>query len=177
MLSTFFFIIYGCLLSAATGIRAFLPLVVISYAHINGLFGFSTALEDDLFHFPVTLIVLGCLAILEMVLDAFPFISLLNKFFLVPAKSVAGTGVAYETIHYMFPNIDFLAALFLAVVTGGFFSVLSNLGVSALRAIGEAGSIGMASPVMSFLEDALAFLLSISGIFLVGKALALVVSG
>lgn len=163
-------LIAGVALAAAAGLRAFLPLLVLSAAARLGLVHLHEGvafLESD-----VALIALVVGAIVEILGDKIPLVD--------HALDVAGTVVR--------PGVGFLAgmavladlpgpvtvilSLFLAMMTLG-----THLGHAKTRVGSTALTAGVGNPILSFLEDMIALALSVLAVVAPLLALAMLIFG
>lgn len=147
----------GIALAAATGFRAFLPLLVVSIASRFGLVELNPGL--DFLSTDIALVALILAAILEVTSDKIPvldhFLDIANTFIRPAAGIVAGMA--------MFSQLPEPLTIGMALVMG-----VISLGTQVGRAQARIGSTattgGIANPVLSMGEDAISGTLSVLAI-------------
>lgn len=163
----------GVSLSAATGIRAFLPLAMIGYAHTYKLFDFhlpgilGERLEQP-FYVPMLIFV----ALVEIILYLIPGIDLAASGFGFFTATLSGIVVMFMSLYLVNPQMnEILVALLilLSIILGGGIAFGVNFVTTVIRTLLTGASIGLLNPILSLLETVVAFALSGLGIFLIGK--------
>lgn len=156
-------IITGICLSACTGFRAFLPPFIVGLLHrfipqAVMLFPGLSFLGQT----PV-LITLGIAVLVEFLGDKIPWIDHILDVLELPIKSLVGFILTYLIV----PGGDYSwIFLLFALVIGGGTTLTVHTGKSGLRMASSVSTGGAANPVLSLLEDALAFLGTLFAIFL-----------
>lgn len=139
----------GVSLAACAGLRAFMPLFVVGMLARMG----RLPLGQD-FQFLSTdaaLIVFGIATVVEMVGDKFPAVDhgldALGTF----VKPVAATAVFASVMTELSP----LQATLLGLMAAGGTATVMHVKKSSVRLVSSAGTLGMANPLLSTLEDLL----------------------
>ncbi|MEF3274660.1 MAG: DUF4126 domain-containing protein [Chloroflexus sp.] len=153
-------------LATATGLNAYLPLLTVSLLSRLGLIQLSEPF--DLLAHPITMIVLAVLAIIDFIGDKVPAVDSVLHIIGLVISPIAGAIVALATAQDMVvihPAIVAIAAIVAAAGTQG--------ARASIRPAVTAATGGTANSFLSFLEDALSFVLSLLAIFLPILALIL----
>ncbi len=154
-------------LATATGLNAYLPLLTVSVLSRLGLIQLSEPF--DLLSHPITMVVLAILALIDFIGDKVPAVDSVLHIIGLVISPIAGAIVALATatdavsIH---PAVVAVAAI---IVATGTQSARTSIRPAVTAATG-----GTANPFVSFLEDALSFVLSLLAIFL--PILALIIA-
>ena len=159
----------GIGLAAATGLRVFLPLLVMSVAAWSG----HLTLGAD-FHWLATLpavLMLAVAAVVEVAAYYVPGLDNLLDALATPAALIAGTIAAAAVLTDLPPLIKWTAA----VIAGGGAAGLTQGVTALLRAKSTLGTGGLANPVIATGELTGAFGLSLLAIFAPIAALVVVV--
>ncbi len=154
-------------LATATGLNAYLPLLTVSVLSRLGLIQLSEPF--DLLSHPITMVVLAILALIDFIGDKVPAVDSVLHIIGLVISPIAGAIVALATatdavsIH---PAVVAVAAI---IAAAGTQSARTSIRPAVTAATG-----GTANPFVSFLEDALSFMLSLLAIFL--PILALIIA-
>ncbi|WP_298819682.1 DUF4126 domain-containing protein [Chloroflexus sp.] len=154
-------------LATATGLNAYLPLLTVSVLSRLGLIQLGEPF--DLLAHPITMIVLAILAIIDFIGDKVPAVDSVLHIIGLVISPIAGAIVALAaaqdiiTIH---PAIVAVAAIIAAAGTQG--------ARASIRPAVTAATGGTANTFLSFLEDAISFVLSLLAIFV--PILALIIA-
>jgi len=146
-------------LATATGLNAYLPLLTVSVLSRLGLIQLSEPF--DLLSHPITMVVLAILALIDFIGDKVPAVDSVLHIIGLVISPIAGAIVALATatdavsIH---PAVVAVAAIIAATGT--------QSARTSIRPAVTAATGGTANPFVSFLEDALSFVLSLLAIFL-----------
>jgi hypothetical protein len=146
-------------LATATGLNAYLPLLTVSVLSRLGLIQLSEPF--DLLSHPITMVVLAILALIDFIGDKVPAVDSVLHIIGLVISPIAGAIVALATatdavsIH---PAVVAVAAI---IAAAGTQSARTSIRPAVTAATG-----GTANPFVSFLEDALSFVLSLLAIFL-----------
>jgi hypothetical protein len=136
----------GVGLAAATGLRVFLPLLVVSVAAYSG----HLPLADSFAWLatPAALILLGVAAIVEILAYYIPGVDNLLDALATPAALVAGTVVAAAVITDLPPTVKWATAV---IAGGGIAGVVQSV-TALLRAKSTVFTAGMGNPVLATSE-------------------------
>jgi hypothetical protein len=146
-------------LATATGLNAYLPLLTVSVLSRLGLIQLSEPF--DLLSHPITMVVLAILALIDFIGDKVPAVDSVLHIIGLVISPIAGAIVVLATatdavsIH---PAVVAVAAIIAATGT--------QSARTSIRPAVTAATGGTANPFVSFLEDALSFVLSLLAIFL-----------
>lgn len=137
----------GISLAACAGLRAFLPLLVISILHRLGKIQVDPSFEW--IGSNPALIVFGIATLVEMFGDKFPVIDhALDSIGLI-VKPIAGTIIFAAVIVKMDPVL----AVVLGIIAGGSISEIIHIKKATIRGGSSALTAGVANPFLSFIED------------------------
>lgn len=160
-------VIAGVLLSAATGLRIFLPLCALSWAGFFGLgeiiesLNWIATLPDWISTLPAALTFTAAVCF-EVLADKIPVVDHALDLVGLVAKPLAAAVI----MSAMLFELDPLYALVLAVAAGS----TTALGVHAAKAQGRvaanASTLGIAAPFLSTAEDIFTFTLVLIALFL-----------
>jgi hypothetical protein len=164
-----FHVIQGVALAACSGLRAFLPLLVVGAAARLEWIRLGEAFEW-LSSTPA-LIVFGLAVVLEVAADKIPLLDHALDAVQFAIKPVAGTIIAASVMVELTP----LQATVLAIVTGGTVADVVHLAKSKLRVASTALTAGAGNPVVSTAEDGGSLLGTLIAIFLPIVVIALLV--
>lgn len=146
-------------LATATGLNAYLPLLTVSVLSRLGLIQLGEPF--DLLSHPLTMIVLVILAIVDFIGDKVPAVDSVLHIIGLVISPIAGAIVALAT------SSD-VVSIHPAVVAGA--AIIAAAGTqsarTSIRPAVTAATGGTANSFVSFLEDALSFVLSLLSIFL-----------
>jgi hypothetical protein len=147
-------------LSSSAGLNAYIPLLVTGlvarYTDLLTLEGPFGTLEH-----PVVLVTLGVLLVLEMVVDKIPAVDSINDVIHTVVRPAAGAilfAANAGAIGFMDPTLAVVLGL---VAAGGVHATKT-----AARPAITASTMGIGNPVVSFVEDVIAFFTSLLAIFL-----------
>jgi len=135
-------------LAAATGLNAYLPLVIVGllarYTDLVALKAPWSALTD-----PVVLVVLGVLLLIEMTVDKIPAVDTVNDVIQTVFRPAAGA-VLFAASSNVVSNVSPVLAMVCGLLIAG--------GVHTAKTVARptvtAGTVGMGNPVVSLAEDA-----------------------
>ncbi len=150
----------GIGLAACTGLRAFLPLLIVGIAGRAGVVPLS-----DTFAWMESwpaLIVFSVAVVCEILADKFPLVDHALDVVETFAKPVAGTILTAGVVTELSP----LMTAVIALVFGGGIAGGVHLAKSKVRLLSTATTAGLGNPVLSTAEDAVSFVGSVGAIFL-----------
>lgn len=151
----------GVGLASVAGIRAFLPLfLAFAFVLLNffELFGFPPGLVGGLeARLAVVVGILAALAVLEIVLDKIKSLERGFNFAMVPARTISGALLCGAVA----PGASFVPFLVLGGVVAGAVAVLKVL----LRPPARVTSSGVSASFLSLIEDAVALVGGLVGLF------------
>ena len=159
----------GLGLSAAAGLRLFVPLLVMSAASLSGHLELSSSF--DWIGTREALIGFAVAAALEIAAYLIPFLDNALDVIAAPAAGVAGTVLMASSIVEMSPLLKWT----LAIVAGGGVAGTVQLFTSATRLVSTATTAGLANPAVSVAETGSSAGLSVVAIAAPVLALVLVV--
>ena len=136
----------GLGLSAAAGLRLFVPLLVMSAAALSGHLELSSSF--DWIGTREALIGFAVAAALEIAAYLIPFLDNALDVIAAPAAGVAGTVLMASSIVEMSPLLKWT----LAIVAGGGVAGTVQLFTSATRLVSTATTAGLANPAVSVAE-------------------------
>ncbi|MGQ9614572.1 MAG: DUF4126 domain-containing protein [Chloroflexus sp.] len=146
-------------LATATGLNAYLPLLTVSVLSRLGLIQLGEPF--DLLSHPITMIVLVILAIVDFIGDKVPAVDSVLHIIGLVISPIAGAIVALAA------SSD-IVSIHPAIVAGA--AIIAAAGTqsarTSIRPAVTAATGGTANSFVSFLEDALSFVLSLLSIFL-----------
>lgn len=148
----------GIGLSATSGFRIFLPLLIMSIASLTGYLELSQAFEW-IGTYPA-LTVFAVAAVLEVLSYLFPYIDNLLSTISIPFAAVAGTIITASVIIDMPPLLTWT----LAIVAGGGASLTTKTTSTLLHTGSTATSGGMANPVVSTIETVISVVMAVISI-------------
>lgn len=154
-------------LATATGLNAYLPLLTVSVLSRLGLIQLSEPF--DLLAHPITMVVLAVLAIIDFIGDKVPAVDSVLHIIGLVISPIAGAIVALaaaQDVVAIHPAVVAVAAI---IAAAGTQSARASIRPAVTAATG-----GTANSFLSFLEDALSFVLSLLAIFL--PILALIIA-
>ena len=158
----------GIGLAASSGFRVFLPLFALSVSAYFGMWPLNESWQW--LGSPLALMTLGVAAMTESLGYLVPFIDNLLDSLAVPLAGLAGTVVMASTVADLNPAITWA----LAIIAGG-GAAAAIKGVNATtRVASTATTGGLANPVFSLLETAIAIIMSLLSLFLPLLALGVV---
>lgn len=144
----------GLGLASATGLRTFLPLLMLAFAARFELFGVRLIDQMDWLVSWPAIAALGIAAVAEFAGDKVPAIDhALNAVGYV-TRPVAGAVAAGS----VFWAVDPAAAAIAGIIVGAPAALAFNAAQTGVRVGSTATTAGLGNPVVSFIEDVLAFL-------------------
>jgi Domain of unknown function (DUF4126) len=147
-------------LSAATGFRVFVPLLILSAAAVFGHVDLPS--KFDWIENPQALTLFGTASILEVIGYSIPWFDHILDLFATPMAVIAGTIVAASSAPEMNPLVQWT----LALVAGGGAAGLTKSLMNLLRGGSTATTGGIANPIFALLELAISICLSLLAITL-----------
>jgi uncharacterized membrane protein len=161
----------GLLLSAATGLRAFLPLCLVSWSVRLGWFEPHAALVW--IGSTPALVAFTAAVVIEILADKFPAVDS----FVDSVQTVIKPVIAIAVMAVPLVELDPLYAAVVGLLAGAPIATAVHLVKAHGRLLANLLSFGLAAPILSFLEDALTILIVILAIVLplLGLLLALIV--
>jgi uncharacterized membrane protein len=169
----------GVCLAACCGLRAFLPLFVLGSATRLGLgemlIGAPLPLNEAYTWLGSTpaLVVFGAAVVVEVLADKVPAVDHLLDLVQTGVRPLAGAvALAAST-----DALDPLYASVLGLVLGGTVAGGVHVGKAKIRLLSTLGTGGIASPVLSFVEDALALVGSVLALLATVVAVVLILAG
>jgi len=166
-------------LSGLTGVRAFMPLFIVSVGRKVMGHDFFLCLSDDgeLLDSPAFLIILGILTVLELVADLIPVVSEIEDVVMDFVKPVVGVFIATAPSYAPQDGGQPLGLdLTMAVPCGCIsFAVALTKQLSTLTL--DAASVGIASPLRSILEDILVLAFTFGMIFFITYISVIAIGG
>jgi uncharacterized membrane protein len=150
----------GISLSATSGFRVFVPLLVVSIAALAGWIELTPTFAW-LGSYPA-LATLAVAALLELVAYLFPYVDNLLSTIAVPVSLVAGTLITAAVL------VDFppFLAWALAIIAGGGAALGGSTLSNAVHAGSTVTTAGAANPVISFFESLFSLLMSFLAVLL-----------
>ena len=165
----------GLGLSSAAGLNAYIPLLLVGsiarYTELIPLGAAWTWLEH-----PITLSILAVLMVVEFAADKFPALDSVNDLVQTLVRPTSGGitfGAGASTVQWS--EITGQASGVVAdaggpawgpVIAGALIALVFHLVKALARPVLNAMSLGLAAPVVSFAEDVVSFLTSLSAILL-----------
>lgn len=153
-------IFIGLGLSAACGLRIFIPFLIINLASSSGYISLSP--DFAWLSTKVALITFSVATIIEIGSYYIPWIDNLLDTIAVPASVVAGTIITASFITDMNPFLSWT----LALISGGAVSGVINTGTSVLRLGSSTLSAGLTNHLLSTFENILSVIVALMSIFL-----------
>ena len=167
-------ILLGLGLSASTGLNTFLPLLLLSAAARFHVAGIELGQKFEWLTSDAAIITLIVACVIELVADKVPavdhFLDSAGTFIRPVAGALASASVL--------TGVDPMVAAIIGIIVGAPTSLGLHTLKAGTRVASSATTFGCANPVLSLIEDVLAFCLSVLAIFLpivVPVALALLV--
>ena len=155
-------LLLGLGLSASTGLNTFLPLLLLSAAARFNVAGIELGSKFDWLTSDAAMITLIIACIVELVADKIPavdhFLDSAGTFVRPVAGAVASASVL--------TGIDPMVAAILGIIVGAPTSLGMHTLKAGTRVASTATTFGCANPVISIIEDVIAFMLSVIAIFL-----------
>jgi len=164
----------GIGLAASAGLRAFLPLLVISIAGKVGWVPLADRFEW-LATWPAV-IVFGVAVVMELLADKIPLIDNLLDTLQVCIKPVVGALLAVAVLTELEP----LPATVLGIMAGASSAGIVHIVKAKARLLSSALTAGIGNPILSLIEDAVALIGSVLSVivpFLIVVVVALAIIG
>ena len=143
----------GLGLAASTGLRTFLPLLMLALAARFGWFGIELNEQMRWLHADAAIAALGVAAALEFAADKVPVLD----------NALSGLGLVVRPLAAalaagsLFVGVDPLLAAVAGIIVGAPTALAFNAAQGGLRLASTAATGGLANPVVSLFEDVLAF--------------------
>ena len=147
-------VLLGLGLAAASGLKTFLPLLMLAVAARFHLFGVSLNEHVGWLGSPGALAALGVAAAAEFIADKVPIVDHALSLFGTVARPAAGALATYAVLGKADPSVAAIAALILRAPTALAFHTAQ----SGARLASTASTAGLGNPVVSLVEDGLAVL-------------------
>jgi len=144
----------GLGLAAATGLRTFLPLFMLSVAARFDLFGIGLHENVAWLASDAALAALGVATVVELAADKIPIVDHALSVVGTVMRPAAGALAAYAVFSKADPAVAAIAALIVAAPT----ALAVHTAQSGTRLASTATTAGLGNPVVSVVEDVLAFL-------------------
>ena len=144
----------GLGLAASTGLRTFLPLLMLALAARFGWFGVELNEQMQWLHSDAAVAALGVAAAVEFTADKIPVVD----------NALSGIGLVVRPLAAalaagsLFVGVDPLLAAVAGIIVGAPTALAFNAAQGGLRLASTATTGGLGNPVISLFEDALAFL-------------------
>lgn len=151
-------LLLGISLSAASGFRVFVPLLVMSGASVLGHFNLPS--NFDWIETDQAFIVFAVASLIEIVGYYIPYLDHILDIVATPAAIVAGTLITAAVT----PDMNPLLQWTLAIVAGGGTAGLTKGAANIIRAISLAVSAGLTNPIVATIELALAITIAVLAI-------------
>jgi hypothetical protein len=159
----------GLGLSAATGLRTFLPLLMLAVVARFGLFGVSLNAHFAWLGSNAALIALAVATVVELCADKIPIVDHALSAFGTISRPLAGALAAGAVLSHADPAVAVLAGLIIGAPTA--FAV--HTAQTSTRLVSTATTAGLANPLVSLVEDLMAALTA--GLAIVAPILAPIV--
>ena len=155
-------LLLGLGLSASTGLNTFLPLLLLSAAARFHVAGIELGSKFDWLTSDAAMITLIIACVVELVADKIPavdhFLDTAGTFVRPVAGAVASASVL--------TGMDPMVAAILGIIVGAPTSLGMHTLKAGTRVASSATTFGCANPILSIIEDVIAFMLSVLSIFL-----------
>ena len=144
----------GLGLAASTGLRTFLPLLMLALAARFGWFGVELNEQMQWLHSDAAVAALGVAAAVEFTADKIPVVD----------NALSGIGLVVRPLAAalaagsLFVGVDPLLAAVAGIIVGAPTALAFNAAQGGLRLASTATTGGLGNPVVSLFEDVLAFL-------------------
>jgi hypothetical protein len=161
----------GIGLSAASGFRVFVPLLVMSAASVLGHFDLPT--NFDWIETNQALLVFAIASLIEIVGYYIPFLDVALDTIATPAAIVAGTLITASLASDMNPLLQWTVA----IIAGGGTAGLTKGTTAIIRAIATAVFAGLSNPIIATIELVLAVTLAVLALTVPVVTLVLLIIG
>ena len=145
----------GLGLAAATGLRTFLPLLMLSAAAHFGLFGISLGEPFAWVGSTAALVTLAVATAVELLADLVPVVDNLLGAIGTVTRPIAAAIAAGA----VFTGLDPSAAVIAGIIVGAPTALAFSTAQTGTRAVSTASTAGLANPVVSVVEDVVTFVL------------------
>jgi hypothetical protein len=171
-----FALLMGFSLAATCGLRAFLPLLIISIAAKAGYITLASGF-DWMASWPA-IIVFGAATVFEILGDKVPTVDHILDAGGTIVRPVAGAIAASSLIHGMNPLLTIVVGIIIGATIAGIVNAIKG----TVRGLSTAVTGGLANPVVSIAEDGATALTGVLGLIIpyitaVGIVVALVYTG
>ena len=150
-------VLLGLGLAASSGLRAFLPLLMLSMAAHWNVFNIELTGPFAWLGSPLALSALGIATIIEIAGDKIPLVDHALDSFGTVIRPLAGTLAAAAVLN----NHDPVTAALLGLVIGAPIALGIHGAKAGTRGVSSATTLGVANPIVSIVEDVTAFLVSL----------------
>ena len=150
-------VLLGLGLAASTGLRAFLPLLMLSMAAHWNVFGVGLSGSFAWLGSPVALAALSVATIVELAGDKIPLVDHALDSVGTLIRPLAGTLAAAAVLNTRDPA----TAALLGLVIGAPIALGVHGAKAGTRGVSSATTLGVANPIVSVVEDITAFLVSL----------------
>jgi len=144
----------GLGLSAATGLRTFLPLLMLAVVARFGLFGVSLNTHFAWLGSNAALIALAVATVVELCADKIPLVDHALSAIGTVSRPLAGALAAGAVLNHADPAVAVIAGLIIGAPTA--FAV--HTAQTSARLVSTATTAGLANPLVSLAEDVMAAL-------------------
>ena len=148
-------LLMGVGLSATSGFRVFVPLLIMSIASLSGYLELSSGFEwiDS---YPA-LVIFFVATVVEILAYFVPYVDNALSVISSPASVIAGIIITASVATGMSPLLTWT----LAVIAGGGFSLAGRVTSSAIHTGSTTATAGSANPVVSFLETVMTAVMAV----------------
>ena len=143
----------GLGLASATGLRTFLPLLMLALAERFHLFGIDLNQQMEWLGSTPAIVALGIAAVVEFAGDKVPVVDHGLSLLGAVTRPVAGAVAAGS----VFVGVDPWIAAVAGIIIGAPTALAFNAAQGGTRVASTATTGGLGNPILSFIEDALAF--------------------
>lgn len=147
----------GLGLAAASGMRTFLPLLMMSAAVHFELFGITLGESMQWVGSTAALVTLAIAALIELTADLIPFVDNALSVIGNVTGPIAGAIAAWAAFSHLDPAVAAIAGIIVGAPTALTFSAAQT----GTRAASTAATGGLANPIISIVEDVLTFVTSL----------------
>lgn len=155
-------LLLGLGLSASTGLNTFLPLLLLSAAARFNIAGVQLGEKFDWLTSDAAMITLIIACVVELIADKIPAVDHFLDSAGTIVRPVAGAVASASVL----TGIDPMVAAVLGIIVGAPTSLGMHTLKAGTRVASSATTFGCANPVISIIEDVIAFALSVLSIFL-----------
>jgi hypothetical protein len=142
-------IFLGLGLAAATGLRTFLPLLMLAIVARFGLFGVALNTHFGWLGSTGALVALGVATVVELCADKIPIVDHALSAIGTVSRPLAGALAAGAVLNHADPSVAVLAGLIIGAPTA--FAI--HTAQSSARVVSTATTAGLGNPVISVIED------------------------